>query len=355
MKRWVRALAAAVVALASPAARADTPPSIWDCAKDAHAEEAWAIHLDVQRTLARLPSMRRGDMFDFAPAALAMAEEKLERIGAATSPDVRLRFDLGVVLVESADSKVDREATYRRAIAVLAPAVAMAPDHPAVDNALWALAVSCGHVGDSACEKRAYAPLLALRTEDERRATPTLNLAEAEMHLGNLKEAVLGYREAYRLASHIKGDVTDGPLARWGLAVALDRSGDHLAAEREAFAAVEAELAAGWRTEGRPPLLHTRGVFFFPSYELYWYDGLENVALAKRATNPLAAVAAWREAENLFEAYVRGAEVAKEKDRWLEIARARLAAAKAGREEAERRAGTRAAPRREPDRTVHTL
>ncbi len=340
MKRAVAALLAVSLSLAG-AAHADGPPTRWDAAKDRSAADTYALHVEVQRRLAQR------DRFDVGESQALAAKAKLERAGAATSPDVRLRFDLGLVYFVLQE--------YERAAKVLEGALAMAPDHPAAEEAWLRLAFACGHVGDHACERRSYVEVLRLVTEEPSRATPTLNLAETEMHLGNLREAIEGYREALRLAGRTPSRDT-APLAVWGLAVALDRSGDRVSGEKEARFARELEKSSGVRS-----LLRSTNVFFVPAYEIHWYEGLGASAEARVEPSPAKAVALWREAEQSFEAYVRaaertsiaaGAEKPREKDRWLDLARARLKDIKAERARAEKRRGKEPVPESAADEDV---
>jgi hypothetical protein len=165
------------------------------------------------------------------------------------------------------------------------------------------------------------------------------------MHLGRLDEAVEGYKDTIRLAGRIPGDTMTLPLATWGLAVALDRSGDHVGGEREARKALEREQSA--HLSG---LLHIPDkVFFVPAYEVEWYEGLGDVGLARVMKEPADQVTAWADAEKHFSAYVKAAEAAKEKDRFLEIAKARLVAIKAARAEAEKRKAKAPPPKKEED------
>lgn len=341
---------AVLVAFAPIAARADGPPSRWEAARDPAAADAYALHVEVQRRLAQR------DRFDVGESQALAAKAKLERAGAATSRDVRLRFDLGLVYFVLQD--------YDRAAKVLKDALAMAPDHPAAEEAWLRLAFACGHVGDHACERQSYVEVLRLVTEEPQRATPTLNLAETDMHLGNLRDAVDGYREALRLAGRSASRDT-APLAVWGLAVALDRSGDRISAEKEALFAKELERSSGVRN-----LLHSTNVFFVPSYEVHWYEGLGAAAEARVEPSAAKAVKLWREAEQAFTQYVAAAERATlaasspvppaatdrgarvEKDRWLELARARLTSIKAERARAEKRRGREPAPAATSDEDV---
>lgn len=315
MKRLALALVTVVLAVA-PAARADTPPSVWERARDPEAAEGFDLHRVVQQRLVRTAVAE----VDFGERERVLA--LLVRAGAEHHENALLRFDLGQVyaLLEN----------HPRAAQVLKAAIAKFPDHPAVDRAWLRLALACGHLGDHVCEREAYTEVLRRETEELARATPTLNLAETQMHLGDLKEAIEGYREALRIAGRVPARET-APLATWGLAVALDRSGDRLAAEKEARFALEMQ-----RSMGLPHLLRSTDVFFVPAHEIHWYEGLGTAASARAATSARDAAKLWRQASKSFGEYVKGGEA--KGDPWLAIAKARLAEAKSECERAEKRA-----------------
>jgi hypothetical protein len=89
-------------------------------------------------------------------------------------------------------------------------------------------------------------------------------------------------------------------------------------------------------------LLRSEFVFFTPEYEIHWYEGLGAAASARVAPSAREAVKLWRAAEASFEKYVAGAE--PKNDRWLPIAKARLAQAKTERARAEKAAANAPAP-----------
>lgn len=316
--------------LARPAS-ADTPPSVWDRARDPATADTYRIHLEVQRRLAQSPPRD----FGFSGAQESQKDTvraMLERLHADKSPDVRLRFDLGLVYLMLSNSQAP--IYYKRAAEVIGSALALAPEHPAAEEGWSRLAEACGHIGDHDCERRAYGEVLRLTTEEGDRGTSTLNLAETEMHLGNLREALEGYREALRIASRSQSR-TLAPLAMWGLAVALDRYGDRIEADRQALLVLEMQSSSGLNG-----LLRSSGVFFFPDYELGWYDGVGAAALARKpGVTAVEAARHWKAAEDAFTGYVRAATRPGVTDRWLELAKVRLAAAKTEREKAEKKRG----------------
>ena len=326
MKRLITAFAVVATLLFPLAARADTPPSVWDRARDPEAAEAYALHQAVQQRLIRT-ALTEIDLGERG-RVLAM----LERANAERSKSAILRFDLGHVysLLEN----------HGRAAQVLKAAIAEFPNHPGVDEAWIRLAFACGHLADHVCERNAYLEVLRRETEELHRATPTLNLAETQMHLGDLKDAIEGYREALRIAGRLPANETT-PLATWGLAVALDRAGDRPGAEKEAQFATELE-----RSMGLTRILRSKYVFFVPAYEIHWYEGLGSIARARAASSAREALPFWRQAERSFEAYVAAGE--PKKDQWLPIARSRLMQSKQERERVEK-AAAREPPPPAPD------
>ncbi len=347
-RRWQVAFAVCL-ALAGTAgvvttAHADTAPSVWERARDPATAESYRLHVEVQQRLAQ--SQTAAD-FGFSSAFESQKDTvrvMLERRGAASSQDLRLRFDLGFVYVLL--GKTEELTYYRLAASLLGEALEIGPDHPAAEEAWSRLAEACGHLGDHACERRAYMSVLRLTTEEADRGTSTLNLAETDLHVGRLTEAIRGYREALRIASRSPSR-TLAPLALWGLAVALDRSGDTVSADKEALAVLELQASSGLGG-----LLRSSGVFFYPDYELRWYDGVGASARARKPGVTAAdAAREWRFAEDAFAAYVAAAERGTNSgagrsrpsttpaDRWLELAKVRYANAKRERERAEKRRG----------------
>jgi tetratricopeptide (TPR) repeat protein len=318
--RPLAALALVALTCVSASALADTPPSVWDRARDPKSADAYALHETVQQALLRLTPQLRLDE-GLYQAVLDGVLARLKNNGAETSKSALLRYDLALVYEEKRD--------YPTAAKLYRAAIAEFPDHPATLHAWGRLANACGHLGDNLCEKEAYRRQLELETEDDHRVVPTLNLAETMMHLGDLKEAIAGYREALRISSRLPPRET-APLATWGLAIALDRSGDRLEAEKEARFSIELQ-----RSIGMSNLLDRADiVFFVPAYEVHWYKGLGAAAQARVAHSAREAAKLWARAEEHFAAYVEAGE--PQHDRWLAIAKAHLAQAKSERARVEK-------------------
>jgi tetratricopeptide (TPR) repeat protein len=319
-------------------ARADTPPTSWDIAKDPAARDRYALHVlvrDLVSQEAHLATAR-----GFRLGTLDRARALLEDSGAATSPDVRLRFDLGEVY-----EALDR---HESAITVLTAALRQAPDHPAAESAWVILAYAYAKIDKPKEERDAYEKYLARTSDDRSRATAILNLAEADMRLGHIEEAVAGYREAVQLAAALPngfGASETGKLAVWGLVVALDRGGDPVGSAAQAKLAVQ--MDAGLMLIG-----HGQNVFFVPAYERLWYIALGTTVEAKAATDPHRAFEHWRHVEQLWDSYVEQAERNDPKERWLALARTHRDRAHAERVAAERRAAKAPAEAKPPRETI---
>jgi hypothetical protein len=121
----------------------------------------------------------------------------------------------------------------------------------------------------------------------------------------------------------------DEVLATWGLAVALDRSGESsaVAAAEAARKATQIDLRIrlpgmpgaadhGWRFIG-----DTQKVFFVPAYERYWYLAMGHTEDAKQAADADVAVREWKTVEGLWTKYLSQAVPA---DRWVSLARAHV-------------------------------
>lgn len=273
MKRGL-ALLACAFALVANEVRADTPPSFWDRARDVRVGSRWALHARVSELL----SLDGGvGGLRVRSLGLERARALLEEAGAEASPDATLRYDLGEVY--------EALAHHARAAEVLEGALVLAPQHPAAQRAWMTLALAHAKLGHQSSERDAWEQYLPLVVDDRSRASAILNLAEAEMHVGNLVEAVDRYREAVQLAGSLPTSpsaVETGILAVWGLAVALDRAGDPRGAIEQATLATRMD-------PGEALIGHGQNVFFVPAYERLWYLALGATAHAREETEPTAA------------------------------------------------------------------
>jgi tetratricopeptide (TPR) repeat protein len=281
---------------------------------------------------------------NFRIITLERARGLLEDSGAATSPDVRLRFDLGQIY-----EALDR---HQSAITVLTAALKEAPDHPAADAAWLVLAYAYAKLDKPKEERDAYEHYIPRSTDDRSRSTAILNIAEADMRLGHLEDAAAGYREAVQLASALPTGYDGGEtgiLAVWGLAVALDRAGDATGSAVQTKLALQMDpgmlLIGSLQGKGQ-------NVFFVPPWERLWYLGLGSTIEAKAATDPHKAFESWRHVEQIWESYVQQSERADPNERWLPRARAHRDRARAERVTAEKRAAKAPPPVKAPRETI---
>jgi tetratricopeptide (TPR) repeat protein len=316
----LRATACALgLALAAQIARADTPINGWDAARDPGAEDRYELHLRVRELMATARLVPRN-------TALLRARALLLQADAEKSPDVRLRFDLGEIYAALEDNI--------RTIEVLEPALDEAPDHPAAHSPYVDLANAYAKLDRSVDERRVYERYLPRVTDEASRSIALLNLAEADMHLGDLDAAVTGYRAALEVSAQLPNMIEieqhTGTLARWGLAVALDRSGDVAGGAKEARLAVELDHDMAI-IRGSP------NVFFSPERERNWYVALGYAEYAKASAEARASATFWRRSEGCWREYIDDVRAHAAADRWVDVARARLERAHAQRVAAEKR------------------
>jgi tetratricopeptide (TPR) repeat protein len=316
--------------VAASRAHADTPPNRWDAIANSALADRFALHVRVREIMTSAAIAERANDFAIAVGLRNRARMFLEEGHAETSPDVVLRFDLGEVCYELEDNACAKE--------VLERALQLAPDHPAALSAYSILANAHAKLDESEDERRVYARYLPRITDDESRAIALLNLSEADMHLGELDDAVAGYREtidaAAELPNAIELEQKTGLLARWGLAVALDRSGD------VAGGAKEAKLVLQLDTDMRE-IRSGPNVFFAPERERFWYVALGFTEYAKEAPDAKTSALLWHRAEGCWKEYVADVRAKTAPDRWVDLARARLEKAHAARLAAERRVNGR--------------
>ncbi len=328
----VFALAAATALAAAGGARAETPPGVWDVAKDPAERDRWALHLKVQRLLDGPPSddLSEEELDRAFEVRLQDARQKLEEAHAADSPEVALRFDLGIVY-EDLGARERQDDLFVAAIGILEPALETAPDRPGATRAFAALINSYVYLGKAREELAASRRYLELITDGGARAERLMNMGEAEMRLGRLGDALATFRGVLQLCGALPNTIDRNltyALALWDLAVALDRSGD-------ARAALDTAAKARGLSWGSPgphgqPILVTgwdairdhEGVFFVPDWEREWYLAIGNAAAARDEKVPRFAAALWSNAERHWASYAEHAEATPDAP-WLPIARVR--------------------------------
>jgi len=223
-----------------------------------------------------------------------------------SAPDVvldpRLEYLIGGALLDA------RSGYEWQARCMLERALRDAPNSPLAARGLSDLAIAAAKTGDREAERAAYLRALELTWQPDSRANLLANLAESEMALGHLARAVRGYRSALSTSQH--PELVAG--AYFGLAVALDRSGDLPAALDAAKRAISVQL---------PPTLFAAGtvldlpnVFFTPAYEIHYYKALGAMAAVELANDDLARRDALSEASDQWGRYLVAAEADHARD-----------------------------------------
>lgn len=292
-------------------------PGVWDVAREPRLVQDVAAFRDAQRVFLQSTS---GDL-NSERLHLVKAKQRLDRVDAASSPDARVRFFYGRVLSGLGHSE--------RAARVIESALKMAPNHPAAADAWFTLAVCHARLGRPDDEQKAYERALMRQTSPRQRSTILSNMAESAMARGRADDATKLFERAISIAS-------DNVLAKWGIAVALDRSGDvHGALQHAAYAL--SQDPDGAELDGPT-------VFFEPAYERHWYHALRAMVYGEDAKNPEQQLVWFELAEKKWMDYL---QEALPFDPWLDVARARHArcvaavAAVRGKVTAKKREGVR--------------
>ncbi len=315
------ALAALAGTLAVRPAAAD--PSLWQRARDPRLAEQQLVLNRIERVLGSIGLSEFDPELSAAAIAMSVLTQTLpsctrngEVLASYTPQQARFDYLIAGALV---DSHTDRESDAR---CILERALRSAPNSPLAADGWFHLAIAADKLGDRVAERDAYVHALDLTWQPEIRANLRVNLAESEMGTHGLKGAV---RE-YRLALLDAREPDTLSAAYFGLAVALDRSGDLPSALEAARAAIQIQL---------PPtlfpvssVLDLPGTFFTPSYEVHYYKALGAMAAARQAKDDIARRDALADAAEHWAAYLVPAEA--EASPWAP--RARLHQARIARE-----------------------
>ena len=188
----------------------------------------------------------------------------------------------------------------------------VAPDHRA-EEVGFELGILYTRVRDFPKAIEAYERSVTHALSDDQTPISYSNMAEVRMMSGDLQGAVADYERAVSLAR--SGGPLHGrslALALFGMAVAMDRLGEHGGAVERAGDAVS---AGG----GTLDVLRSDGVFYEPAAEIHWYEALGHEAQA-RNVEPGEAPRYLRMALGSWQRYVR---LATEDDPWKSLAERR--------------------------------
>lgn len=308
-----RVAIAIVTAISLRSATASADLSIWSLARMPDeaarraliaeaAEKQLEYHWLARTTASHTPT--KAEIATLIDLHIKPAIELLERADAGRSRDPFVRMQLAELL-----SLVGR---HPEAVTVLESVARMSPP-PALRARLWSsLAVDYAHVGRTLDEIDAYTKALETQPIPHERARLLANRAEGYMLLGDLTAAVDGYRAAIALMS-LDTFKRSGATTLWGLAVALDRSGD-LDGGLDAVRVARSYDLMDKQIKGP-------GWFYVPEYDVHWYDALGFWSAARLSDVAAVRVASYDQALASLRKYLASAPP---DDKWLPLARARI-------------------------------
>lgn len=286
----------------------EAAPSVWSQARGdtTSRAETLLVMAERSRTLTRLATPF-GSNTDQTSRSL---QEKLNElvVGILSSShnrdleDPRLDFLRGEALLGAG------AAYWKRAPDSLREALHKAPNSPLAAKAWFDLAIAERKLRHRDAEHLAYTNALREEWHPELRATLFLNRAESSMSQRSLVGAIEDYRQALELSRSLK----TRSLAQWGLAVALDRSGNLPAA----LESVRSASRPQFLRNGRPSTaLDLPGLYFLPSYEIHYYRALAAMAQALSAKQPQSQRSQLQTAQFLWTQFIN--EARKGRSPWL--------------------------------------
>jgi len=261
------------------------------------------------RTKARL---RAEQLFDQAsdPRAdletlrdLSLGSAALMELSGEARRDPWQQVLLGRVLL---DARPGRE---REALQLLESGLPALPDSDFKRASLFDLALGAMFSGEMERATRAFTAALALAWKPDDRATIHRNRGKARMLSGHLLGAVADFRAAVELARGVEVMA----LSRFGLGVALERSGDYPQGMQEIARGVALRLPA-------PPypsesVLDLPGLRWIPEYDVHYFRALGAMSEAETADSSELLQDRYQIALESWQQYIPAAEA--QKDRFL--------------------------------------
>lgn len=305
---FVAALCA--LAIAAPAAAA---PSVWAKASDPRSVAAEEVMRQALKADLRFHQMARSAGRGAAPLVLREAKAKLAEIVAAGTRDFGARL-LYVELLRDSNE-------HEEALTILKKLLKEDPPAPIRADVLAETAICHAIAGRREEEIAAYSGALAVQPHAASRARLLANRAEAFMAMGDLQAAVDGYREALAPLTTLEM-FQIGSTTLFGLGVALDRVGN-----------LQAGLDAVKLARSYDPIdrrLRPPDWFFSPAWDAHWYWALGGWVTGRSSSLWAARAEGYAKSVSEWELYILEAP---QDDRWIPLARVRLAAVK--REQAE--------------------
>jgi tetratricopeptide (TPR) repeat protein len=305
-----RCLIALSVALVASSANAE--PSVWEQAVRPALRPRAAANAKTDRVLAEFLYLRGQPAAAFRRTfILERARKMLENTGATRSSDPGVRFRLGQVYYHLFEEQRQEQFLERAALHFAFVSDSDAPLTMRAE-ALNDLAICYARLGRHNEEVQAYARALAIEPHTETRSILLANRAEGFMVQGDITNAVRGYRASLR-------ETPSGLLPRvgvttwWGLAVALDRSGD--------LDGGLAQIARAREWDPSDERLQSDSWFFVPEYDDSWYAALGHWQTARTTADAEVKREALRNAIASWRSYI---DRAPPSDHWLALASLRL-------------------------------
>ena len=210
---------------------------------------------------------------------------------------------LGRVLL---DAQPGRE---REALQLIENGLPALPDSDFKRASLFDLGLGAMFSGEMEHATRAFTAALALAWKADDRATIHRNRGKARMLSGNLLGAVADFRAAVELARGVEVMA----LSRFGLGVALERSGDYPQGMQEISRGVAMRLPV-------PPyasesVLDLPGLRWIPEYDVNYFRALGAMSEAEAADSSELSKDRYETALQSWEQYIPAAEA--QKDRFL--------------------------------------
>ena len=297
MKRPVSVLAAAAWLFAAPVG---AEPTLWQKAQ---------LPGSVARAKARL---RAEQLFDQAsdPRAdvetlrdLSLGSAALMELSGEARRDPWQQVLLGRVLL---DAQPGRE---REALQLIESGLPALPDSDFKRASLFDLGLGAMFSGEMQHAARVFTAALALAWRADDRATIHRNRGKARMLSGQLQEAVADFRAAVQLGRGLEVMA----LSRFGLGVALERSGDYPQGMQEVARGVAMRLPV-------PPypsesVLDLPGLRWIPEYDVHYFRALGAMSEAGTADTTELSRDRYETALESWDQYIPAAEA--QRDRFL--------------------------------------
>ena len=315
-------LAAATVLTLSAPARAES--TVWSRAADPASFTRGVLLAKVDALINEYVHLLDTPTAFRRSQVLGRARRMLERADAANSDDVTVRLRLAKVCYVLYDVEGDED-RLDQAIAHYQWALRSA-ELPTLTKAriLNNLAIALARLARHEEEVAHYHEAIELDPDPANQAVLRANQAEGFMAQGQILEAIRGYRAALAATPIAMVNRGHSVTTIWGLAVALDRSGDNNGALEH--------VGQARSYDPFDRLLQSSTWFFVPPYDEDWYVALGHWQRAR--SNELSEderLDAYDSAITSWRSYMNRAPM---DDHWLSLAAVRLRACEQERERA---------------------